>query len=73
MMIEREPTLDELLQEPIVRMLMKADGASESDIRALLPAARSDRKQSGVCRRSAQWSRVPIVSSAMNACCSSPA
>lgn len=45
-MHEREPTLDELLNEPIIRKVMAADGYSADDIRLLLrqASARADRQ-----------------------------
>ena len=43
-MHKREPTLDELLNEPIIRKVMAADGYSAKDIRLLLrqASARAD-------------------------------
>ena len=38
-MDRREPTLDELLNEPIIRKVMAADGYSAEDIRLLLRQA----------------------------------
>lgn len=35
MLHEREPTLDEILSEPIIRQVMKADGVAAADIRRL--------------------------------------
>lgn len=39
MHFDREPTLDDLLSEPIVRKVMKADGYTPDDIRRLLHRA----------------------------------
>jgi hypothetical protein len=33
-----EPTLDELLEEPIIRLVMAADGVSADDLRDLVDA-----------------------------------
>ena len=38
-MDKREPTLDELLNEPIIRKVMAADGYSAEDIRLLMRQA----------------------------------
>ncbi len=38
-MYEREPTLDELLNEPMIRKVMIADGYSAKDIRLLMRQA----------------------------------
>ena len=35
-MMHGEPSLDELLEEPIVRLMMAADGVHINDLRALL-------------------------------------
>lgn len=34
--LSRELTLDEMLADPIVRLLMKRDGVSEGELRALM-------------------------------------
>jgi hypothetical protein len=36
----REPTLKELLSEPIIRALMEADGVDPEEFEAMLPAAK---------------------------------
>ncbi|WP_167449301.1 hypothetical protein [Mesorhizobium hawassense] len=36
---DREPTLDEILNEPIIRMVMAVDGYSSDDIRHLMSEA----------------------------------
>ena len=36
--LSRELTLDEMLADPIVRLLMKRDGVSEGELRALVAA-----------------------------------
>ena len=45
MLNEREPTLDELLSEPIVRKLMATDGITAADIRRLYRSLRDDRER----------------------------
>lgn len=40
---EREPTLDEILSEPIISQVMKADGVVAADIRSLYRSLGSDR------------------------------
>ncbi|GLS29419.1 hypothetical protein SAMN04488498_11214 [Mesorhizobium albiziae] len=42
MLDEREPTLDEILSEPIIRQVMKADGVVSADIRRLYRSLESD-------------------------------
>ena len=32
----REPTLDEILKEPIIRLLMRRDGVEADEVRALM-------------------------------------
>ena len=44
-MHQREPTLDELLNEPMIRKVMAADGYSAEDIRLLLRQANAARTQ----------------------------
>lgn len=44
MLDEREPTLDEILSEPIIRQIMKADGIGAADIRRLYRYLESDGK-----------------------------
>ncbi|MER9202937.1 hypothetical protein NKH74_27740 [Mesorhizobium sp. M0933] len=39
MAYEREPTLDEILNEPIIRKIMAVDGYSSDDIRYLMGQA----------------------------------
>lgn len=41
MAYEREPTLDEILNEPIIRKVMAIDGYSSDDIRCLMRQARA--------------------------------
>ncbi|MFN3550069.1 MAG: hypothetical protein ACK4U0_21505 [Mesorhizobium sp.] len=42
--MQNDPTLDELLDEPIVRMLMASDGVSAREVRKLMAEAqRRDR------------------------------
>ena len=36
--MNREPSLDELLDEPIVRLLMRRDGVEAHEVRALVEA-----------------------------------
>jgi hypothetical protein len=38
--MQHEPTLDDLLNEPIVRLVMKADGVTEADLRVLVAELR---------------------------------
>ncbi|CAN7685438.1 hypothetical protein LJR231_005558 [Phyllobacterium sp. LjRoot231] len=37
----REPTLDELLTEPMIRQVMASDGVDSAEIRALMSGMRS--------------------------------
>lgn len=47
--MQQEPTLDEMLADPIVRALMKSDCVEEADIRSLLCRVRH---KCGTCARS---------------------
>jgi hypothetical protein len=38
--IRREPALEDLLNDPIVRLVMKADDVTEADLRALVATLR---------------------------------
>lgn len=38
--MNREPSLDELLDEPIVRLIMRRDGVEARELRALVEAMR---------------------------------
>ncbi|WP_165799207.1 hypothetical protein [Caulobacter zeae] len=38
------PTLDELLSEPIVRLLMRRDGVEEGEVRKLIARVASSRR-----------------------------
>ena len=38
--MRREPALDDLLNDPIVRLVMKADNVTEADLRVLLAKLR---------------------------------
>ena len=38
--MQREPALDDLLNDPIVRLVMKADNVTEADLRSLLAELR---------------------------------
>jgi hypothetical protein len=38
--MQHEPALDDLLNEPIVRLVMKADGVTEADLRVFLTELR---------------------------------
>jgi hypothetical protein len=38
--MRREPALDDVLNDPIVRLIMKADGVTEADLRVLLATLR---------------------------------
>lgn len=50
--MDRELTLDELLDSPIVRLLMRRDGVEPHEVRALLEAVR---------RRSAADHEMPVA------------
>jgi hypothetical protein len=39
---DREPSIEELLAEPVVRALMKADGVDPEDVKALLHSSASE-------------------------------
>ena len=56
-MHEREPTLDELLNEPMIRKVMIADGYSAEDIRLLLRQANARATEDGYPQRSSQDAR----------------
>jgi hypothetical protein len=65
MAIEREPTLNDLLNEPIIRQVMAVDGYSADDIRLLMRQARARGHGSGRPRlpttiRDAETPRWPI-------------
>ena len=40
---DREPSIEELLAEPVVRALMKADGVDPEDVKALLHSSAASR------------------------------
>ena len=40
---DREPSIEELLAEPVVRALMKADGVDPEDVKALLHSSAGSR------------------------------
>lgn len=42
--VNREPTLDQLFADPIMRQLMECDGSDEATIRALLKRAAKPRR-----------------------------
>ena len=50
-MYERELTLDELLNEPVIRKVMIADGYSAEDIRLLMRQATARSARLGRARR----------------------
>ena len=39
--MRREPALEDLLNDPIVRLVMKADDVTEADLRVLVAAVRA--------------------------------
>ncbi|WP_164894017.1 MULTISPECIES: hypothetical protein [unclassified Mesorhizobium] len=47
MAYEREPTLDEILNEPIISKIMTVDGYSSDDIRYLMHQARATSRTGG--------------------------
>jgi hypothetical protein len=53
-MYERELTLDELLNEPIIREVMIADGYNAEDIRLLMRQATARSNEEGYHQRSSQ-------------------
>ena len=55
-MNQREPTLDDLLNEPIIMSIMARDGVRGADIRHLLQQAR-DRREQRLIARAAEASR----------------
>ena len=75
MLHEREPTLDELLNEPIIRQVMAIDGYSPDDIRKLFQKAKARGNGAGLKTRSlTEAIRVPAcicnsVLRAAKACC----
>ena len=56
-MYERELTLDELLNEPMIRKVMIADGYSAEDIRLLMRQATARSNEDSYHRRSPQGAR----------------
>ena len=56
-MYERELTLDELLNEPVIRKVMIADGYSAEDIRLLIRQANARSNEDGYHQGSSQGSR----------------
>jgi len=49
----REPSLDDILAEPIIRTLMQRDGVGEEDVRRIVAGVRRrrDRRSSRILRR----------------------
>ncbi len=45
---KREPTLDEILNEPIIRKVMKSDGYTPDDVRLLMRQASARANGNGV-------------------------
>lgn len=59
MLDEREPTLDEILSDPIIRQVMKADGVVAADIRRLYRSMERDGENppAYICARLLEASR----------------
>ena len=57
-MHQREPTLDELLNEPMIRKVMAADGYSAEDIRLLMRQANARADAGGHQPRPATSARI---------------
>lgn len=60
MVDQREPTLEDLLGEPIIRQIMASDGVDADDIRLLMriAAAREDSRSDGL--QLACYARPPL-------------
>ena len=53
---DREPSIKELLAEPVVRALMKADGVDPEDVKALLHSSAASRAD-GALRKARGFAR----------------
>lgn len=74
----REPTLDEILNEPIIRKVMKRDGYTPDDVRLLMRQASVKANRNGVTylispsiTDDAGLQHMP-ASKTLNACCQQP-
>jgi hypothetical protein len=65
-MYKRELTLDELLNEPIIRKVMIADGYSAEDIRLLMRQANARSTEDGYHQRSSQGARTARLGRALS-------
>jgi hypothetical protein len=54
---DREPSIEELLAEPVVRALMKADGVDPEDVKALLHSSAATRGD-GALRKARGFGKV---------------
>lgn len=58
-----EPTLEELLTDPIIQLVMRRDNVVAGEVRQIMDEARERRGESGECstntRRTAQYSPSP--------------
>lgn len=72
-MLKREPTLDDLLNDPVIRKVMKADGHSAEDILSLMHQARarmSTSKLQPPFRTASAQEGLPMpVMAAVTSCC----
>ena len=48
--MRREPALDDVLNDPIVHLIMKADGVTEADLRVLVATLRERLNRSDALR-----------------------
>ncbi|MEI5682521.1 hypothetical protein AAAK29_29790 [Mesorhizobium sp. CCNWLW179-1] len=76
---KREPTLDEILNEPIIRKVMKRDGYTPDDVRLLMRQASVKANGKGLryltsptIARDAGPQHIPTPKT-LNACCPLPA
>jgi hypothetical protein len=60
-MLKREPTLDDLLNDPVVRKVMKADGYSAEEIVSLM-------HQAGARTRASNCNSRPGLPAPLNSC-----
>ncbi|MCX8282117.1 hypothetical protein OSJ77_18165 [Phyllobacterium sp. 0TCS1.6C] len=67
-MANLDPTLDELLDDPIIRLVMQSDGVAREDVRLAMNAAkiRSAIADAGISDAALRYSNSAIAS----ACCS---
>ncbi len=71
MLFEREPTLDEILNEPIVRKVMAADGYTADDVRYLMRHVGARKSFTTILKPPKANQRLPhpaIVVTAVHAC-----